>query len=386
MSMKFEFTTSARILFGPGLVSEAAEHARSLGKHALLVTGHLRPSAKVLADDLHRQGVAVTFFEVLAEPGIDLVEAGAQLARGAACDLVIGFGGGSVLDASKAIAALATNPGDVLDYLEVIGRAQPLVNAPLPIIAIPTTAGTGSEVTRNAVLSSSEKRVKVSLRHALMLPRIAIVDPVLTHDLPPGLSASTGLDALTQLIEPYISVAANPLTDAFCLEGIARAARSLRRVYLDGSNADAREDMALASLLGGMALANARLGAVHGFAGSLGGMFPAQHGEICARLLPVVMSANLHALRERKPGSDVIQRFERIAVFLTGSPHALAEDGIHWLLETCQLFNIPSLSAHGMQAHNIPAIVSQARISSSMKGNPIELTDPELTEILQTAL
>jgi len=384
--VKFEFATSARILFGPGQVGEAALQASAHGKHALLVIGRLRASAGSLADDLRRQGVEVTFFEVIAEPVIQLVEAGALLARRAGCDLVIGLGGGSVLDAAKAIAALATNPGQALDYLEVIGNAQPLLEPPLPNIAIPTTAGTGSEVTRNAVLSSPGKRVKVSLRHALMLPRVAIVDPLLTHSLPPGLSASTGMDALTQLIEPYLSVAANPLTDAFCLEGIARAARSLRRVFQDGSDLAAREDMSLASLLGGMALANARLGAVHGFAGPLGGMFPAPHGEICARLLPVVMGTNLRALRERRPDPDILQRFERIASLLTNNPGAQAQDGIHWLVETCRLFDIPPLGAHGVRAQDIREVVTQARSASSMKGNPIELTDQEMVAILQAAL
>lgn len=384
--MKFEFATSARILFGPGLAREAAQQARALGQHALLVTGRLRASANLLVDDLHRLGVEVTFFEVNAEPSIRLVETGAQVARLAACDLVIGFGGGSALDASKAIAALVTNPGEALDYLEVIGKARALINAPLPIIAVPTTAGTGSEVTRNAVLLSPEKRVKVSLRHALMLPRVAIVDPLLTHSLPPGVSASTGMDALTQLIEPYLSVAANPMTDSFCVEGIARAAGSLRRVFDNGNDQAAREDMALASLLGGMALANARLGAVHGFAGALGGMFPAQHGEVCARLLPVVMGVNLRALKERRPDSDTLRRFERIAVLLTGSPLAQAQDGINWLKETCSLFGIPALGAHGVRAQDIPEVVAQARSASSMKGNPIELTDLELMEILQEAL
>ena len=384
--MKFEFATSARILFGPGTLSEAAAQARTFGRHALLVSGSLRPSHSSLADDLQRLGLEVTFFPVKSEPDIELVERGAQLTRQSGCDLVIGIGGGSALDAAKAIAALAANPGGALDYLEVIGKAQPLVNAPLPIIAIPTTAGTGTEVTRNAVLSSTEKRVKVSLRHALMLPRLAIVDPLLTHSLPPAVTASTGMDALTQLIEPYLSIAANPLTDCFCLEGITRAARSLRRAYEHGSDADAREDMALASLLGGMALANARLGAVHGFAGVLGGMFHASHGEICARLLPVVMSANLRALRERTPDSPALLRFEHIATLLTGNPQADAQAGIRWLEKTCQQFNIPTLSTHGVQPADLPEVVKQARSASSMKGNPIQLSQPELTEILQTAL
>jgi len=384
--MKFEFSTSARIIFGPGSLAEAAPQALTLGKHALLVTSRELSRASALLAELRSRGLAVTEYSVAAEPTIALAETGAMIARRAGCDMLIAFGGGSVIDAGKAIAALATNPGQALDYLEVIGKALPLVNAPMPIIAIPTTAGTGSEVTRNAVLTSPEKRVKVSLRHALMLPRLAIVDPLLTHSLPPGVSASTGMDALTQLIEPYLSIAANPLTDAFCLEGLARAARSLHRVYLDGSDASAREDMALASLLGGLALANAKLGAVHGFAGPLGGMFPAPHGEICARLLAPVMRANLLLLRERQPASAVLPRFECLAQLLTRNPHASADDGIAWLEETSQMLKIPGLRTHGLTPPDIPLVAAQARVSSSMKGNPLELTSQELEEILLEAL
>ena len=384
--MNFEFATSARIIFGPGSLAQAAPLARSLGRHALLVVGQSPARASQLQADLLTSGVSVTLFSVPGEPDIALAEQGAELARRAGCDLLIGFGGGSALDAAKAIAALAANPGGALDYLEVIGRAQPLEHAPLPIIAIPTTAGTGSEVTRNAVLSSPEKRVKASLRHALMLPRAAIVDPLLTHSLSPEVSASTGLDALTQLIEPYLSNAANPISDALCLEGLARAARSLRRVCQDGSDAAAREDMALASLLGGMALANARLGAVHGFAGPMGGMFPAAHGQLCARLLPGVMRANLRAMQERQPTSASLERFTRVASLLTGRPDASAADGIDWLEETASLLGIPSLSAHGIQTTDLPEIIRQARAASSMKGNPVVLSDEELDAILREAL
>lgn len=211
--------------------------------------------------------------------------------------MVIGLGGGSVLDAGKAIAALVTNLGNVFDYLEVIGKGQPLVNAPLPFIAIPTTAGTGTEVTRNAVLGSPAHGVKVSLRSPMMLPSLAIVDPELTYGLPPEITASSGLDALTQLIEPFVSVKANPMTDAICREGIRHAAKSLRTVYHNGADASAREGMSLASLFGGLALANAALGAVHGFAGPLGGMLNAPHGAICAKLLPLVMEVNIKVLR-----------------------------------------------------------------------------------------
>ena len=250
------------------------------------------------------------------------------------CDVIIGLGGGSAIDTGKAIAALLTNPGDPLDYLEVIGRGQALHATPLPYIAIPTTAGTGSEVTRNAVLASPEHRVKVSLRSPLMLPRVAIVDPELTYSLPPAITASTGLDALTQLIEPYTCNSPNPLVDAICREGMQRAARSLKRAYQDGNDVAAREDMSIAALFGGLALANAKLGAVHGFAGPLGGLFPAPHGMICARLLPLIVEANVRALQERKPNTSVLQRYAEVAQLLTGRSTAGASDAIEWLHAT----------------------------------------------------
>ncbi len=243
-------------------------------------------------------------------------------------DLVVGMGGGSVIDAAKAIAALLTNPGDPLDYLEVIGRGLPLANACAPMMAIPTTAGTGAEVTRNAVLASPAHRVKVSLRSASMLPDVAIVDPELTLSMPPAVTAATGLDALTQCLEPFVSHLATPLTDGFCREGLARAARSLRRAYHHGSDVAARRDMALASLCGGLALANAKLGAVHGFAGPIGGMFDAPHGAVCARLLPLVMTANVRALEERSPNSPALVRYAEVAKIVTGDADASIADGV----------------------------------------------------------
>ena len=207
----------------------------------------------------------------------------------------------------------------MLDYLEIVGRGKALANRSAPFIAIPTTAGTGAEVTRNAVLASPEHQIKVSLRSPHLLPRLAVIDPELTYDLPPALTASTGLDALTQLIEPYVCLRANPMTDGDCVEGIHRVARSLREAVFNGQNKSAREDMAMASLFGGLALANAGLGAVHGFAGPIGGVFPAPHGAICAALLPQVMAANLRALRQREPDS-LRCAVTRVATLLTGNP------------------------------------------------------------------
>ena len=329
--------------------------------------------------------VAVAF-TVSGEPTLDTVLAGVQKAREEACQVVVGFGGGSVIDAGKAIAALLTNRGNLLDYLEVIGRGQPLTQAPVPYVAVPTTAGTGAEVTRNAVLTSPDHRVKVSLRSPMMLPRLAVVDSELTHSLPAHLTASTGLDALTQLIEAFVCNSPNPITDALCREGMRRASGALRRVYLDGSDTRAREDMALASLLGGMVLANARLGAVHGLAGPLGGMFPTPHGMLCARLLPLVMDGNVQSLKARAPASPVLERFVETARILTGNSAATAADGLDWLKALCTDLAVPPLSRFGLCESDIPQVAAQAQKASSMKGNPIELTERELSGILRQAL
>ncbi|HQZ72217.1 MAG TPA: iron-containing alcohol dehydrogenase [Anaerolineae bacterium] len=280
MSVEFEFATAARVVFGAGSLAQLGPAAAALGGRALLVTGRDVDRALPAAQVLRAAGIAVQLWSVSGEPGTADVEAGVLTARAGGCDLVVAIGGGSPLDAGKAIAALLTNDGPPLDYLEVVGRGRALEREPAPFIAVPTTAGTGSEVTRNAVLTASEQRVKVSLRSPKMLPRLAIVDPLLTLSLPPGVTADCGLDALTQCLEPLVSNRGNPITDGLAREGLGRASRSLRRAWADGGDLEARTQMCAASLLGGMALANAALGAVHGLAGPIGGMFPAPHGAV----------------------------------------------------------------------------------------------------------
>jgi alcohol dehydrogenase class IV len=384
--MRFEFATANRILFGSGVVRDVAPLAAALGRQPLVVTGRNASRAEPLLIQLRDHGLDPTVLGVAGEPTVDDVLAGVAPASASACDLVIGFGGGSVLDAAKAIAALLANGGDPLDYLEVVGHGRPLTKPSLPCIAIPTTAGTGAEVTRNAVLGSPEHRVKASLRSPLMLPTVAVVDPELTHTTPPDVTAATGLDALTQCIEPFVSPRANPLTDALCREGMQRAARSLHRAYLDGQDAAAREDMALASLFGGLALANAGLGAVHGFAGPIGGMFPAPHGALCARLLPPVMRANLQAMQQHAPDSPALARYTEVARLLTGDPEAQAVDGAAWVNDLVDALRIPRLAAYGIAPADIAEIVHNAQQASSMKANPIQLTGDELTDILQHAI
>ena len=380
----FEFATSNRIMFGAGKLSELGKQIDLNVKQVLLVTGRSSDAIPRLKEVLAKSGISFTEFQVHGEPTVEVVNHGLRAARN--CDLVIGLGGGSVLDTGKAIAALANNPGDLFDYLEVIGKGQPLINAPLPYIAIPTTAGTGSEVTRNAVIESPEQNVKVSLRSPLMLPRLALVDPELTYGLPPDITASSGLDALTQLIEPFVSIKANPMTDAICREGISHAARSLRRAYENGADAEARHGMSLASLFGGMALANAALGAVHGFAGPLGGMFHAPHGALCARLLPLVMEANIRAVEIRQPQNPVLARYDEVAQILTGEKDAVASDGVSWVRELVDDLKIPRLFTYGMTSNDFADAVQKTRNANSFKGNPIALNDDELTGILERAL
>lgn len=381
--MRFEFATANRIIFGPGVSQEVPALTAGLGRRPLLVVGKSGGRAEPLAAQLRRRGLEPVLFHVIGEPTVDDAQAGAQQARQAGCDVVIGLGGGSVLDAAKAIAMLMTNGGEPLDYLEVVGRGQPITRPSAPCIAIPTTAGTGSEVTRNAVLAAPQHRVKASLRSPTMLPTVAVVDPELTLSTPPEITASTGCDALTQVVEPFVSNRANPLTDAVCREGMARAARSLLRAYRNGGDLSAREDMAVASLCGGLALANAGLGAVHGFAGPIGGMFPAPHGAICARLLPAVMAANVAALQRRVPGSPTLARYAEVARLLTGNPTAQAADGVAWVSDLVEALAIPRLAAYDITAAHIPEIVAKSQQASSMKANPVQLTTEELTDILQ---
>jgi alcohol dehydrogenase class IV len=383
--MSFEFATATRIIFGGGQVKNLGAIALELGKNALVLTGRSRKHIESVLGVLAASAINMTSFIVEAEPTVELIQAGVALARQAECDLIISLGGGSVIDAGKAIAALVPNAGEPLDYLEVIGRGQPLHQPPLPFIAVPTTAGTGAEVTRNAVLASPAHQVKVSLRHPAMLPTVALVDPELTYSMPLAVTASTGMDALTQLLEPFVSPLSTPLTDALCREGLPRVARSLAIAYQDGHNVRAREDMALASLFGGLALANAKLGAVHGFAGVLGGRYHAPHGAVCAALLPHVMAVNIQALREREPDHPALARYQEAACLLTGQSTASLDDGLQWVTALAQSLRISSLAEYGLQPTDIPEIVAQSADSSSMQGNPIQLTKPELETILQRA-
>ena len=379
--MRFEFATAGRIVFGPGAIREVAPAARQMGTRPLLVSGRDPARAEAL-----RRELDAAVFALEGEPTVEAVRRGVAAARERRAGVVIGFGGGSAIDAGKAIAALLANGGDPLDYLEVIGKGQPLRETSAPYLAVPTTAGTGSEVTRNAVLGSPEHGVKASLRSAGMLPRLAVVDPELTLGLPPDMTASTGLDALTQLIEPYVSSRANAMTDVYCVDGMRRAARALRQAYARAGDLAARTEMSLVSLFGGLALANAGLGAVHGFAAPVGGMFPAPHGAVCAALLPHAMAVNIRALRARMPGGEALRRYARVARILTEDPAASPEDGAAWVAELCRDLRIPPLGTYGIAEPHVAGLVEKAARASSMKANPIVLLPEELNELLARAI
>jgi alcohol dehydrogenase class IV len=371
----FEFA-SGRIVFGVGRAADLATLAAEFGGKAFVVTG---------SDPARHEGIVGRLdhhaFSVSGEPTVDIARAATEAARSYGADLVIGVGGGSVLDLAKAVAMLLANGGDPLDYLEVIGRGQPVARESVPCVAVPTTAGTGSEVTANAVLASPEHGIKASLRSRFMLPRIALVDPLLAVGCPPAVTAASGLDALTQCLEPFVSVRANPVTDGFAREGLRRAGASLRPAYADGSDVPARTGMALCALFGGLALANAKLGAVHGLAGVVGGTVDVPHGAACAALLAPVVRANVAALPADSPYRE---RFVEIGRLLTGCPSI--EDGIGWIEETVSLLGIRGLSGYGLRESEVDAVVDKAARSSSMQGNPVALTPQALRTALIAAL
>lgn len=383
--MEFEFATAGRIIFGPGTVAQVGPEAGKMGKGAFIVTGCRSERALPVLEQLSKHKIDSVIFNVTAEPTTTLATSVIEAARAAKSEVVMSIGGGSVIDTGKVVAAMLTNTGELADYLEIVGAGRPLKQPCAGHIAIPTTAGTGAEVTRNAVLGVSQKKIKVSMRSPLMIPRVAVVDPELTYSMGPALTARVGLDALTQLMEPFVSNKANLLTDGICRQGLMRAGRSLQVAYEDGHNAAARQDMALASLFGGLALANAKLGAVHGLAGPLGGMISAPHGAICGALVPYVMAANVRALQSRKPGSPALGRYDEIAQILTAKAAARAADGVKWVKELCALLKVPTLAKLGLKEQDFAAVVQKSQQSSSMKGNPVELTVAELVQILKKA-
>ncbi len=397
MTAAFEFATAARIVAGAGRAAELPGVLAGLGSRVLVCTG---------ADPARHDGLLAGLarpaqvFPVAGEPTVEMARDAVAAAREHGADVVAAIGGGSVIDTGKAVAMLLGNGGDPLDYLEVVGAGQKIIQPALPFVAVPTTAGTGAEVTANAVLAVPEHRLKASLRSPMMIPRVALVDPELTVSCPPPVTAASGLDALTQCLEPFVSVRANPLTDGLAREGLRRAGSGLRAAYADGGDLAARADMSVCALLGGMALANAKLGAVHGLAGVIGGTANVPHGLACAALLAPVIEANVRALQAQGTGPaggqgtgpaggrgpDVLDRYAEAARLLTGTPAASIADGLAWIRETLVLLAVPGLAAFGFGAGHADEVAAKALTSSSMQGNPVTLSHDDLKAILLQAL
>ncbi len=386
MTSPFEFAAPRRVLFGAGRIGEAGALARAYGPRTLVFCGRHPERAAPLLASLEEQGITHEWIPVEGEPTFEEVTAQLAAARSFQPDSLVAMGGGSVIDSAKAVAMLLANGGDPMDYAEVIGAGRPVNRPSHPWVAVPTTAGAGAEATRNAVLKSSAHRVKVSLRSHLMLPDAVIIDPMLTHPLSPALTAATGMDALAQVIEPFVSVKANPVTDAWCRTGILRAARSLERACVVPGDAAARADMALAAWCGGVALANAGLGAVHGFAAVLGGLTDAPHGLICAVLLAPVCRVNIDVLRRQDAHHPVLDRYAELARILTGHAQATPEQGVEWLAALTRRLPLENLAPYCPSGLAESTILEGARNASSMKGNPVVLTDEQCLTVLRAGM
>jgi alcohol dehydrogenase class IV len=379
MTAAFEFAAPGRVVFGCGKLNDAGSFIKEWGHRGLLFTGQHKQRTDPLIHALGKVGISVSVISTNGEPTFQTVREFAAHAGSINPGFIIGMGGGSVIDTAKAVAMLMTNGGDPLDYAEVIGKGNPVTKQSAPFIAIPTTAGAGAEATRNAVLVERTRKAKVSLRSHLMLPRLVIIDPATTVSLSAKTTAATGMDALSQLIEPFVSVKANPVTDACCREGIRRAARSLERACTHPEDLGAREDMALAAWLSGMALANAGLGAVHGFAAALGGMCDAPHGLICAQFLAPVCRANISAINPEHPA---LKKYAEVAKLLTDRDDAAPEDGADWIANLAARLPLRPLNEFGIAKLPSDEIVDAALKSSSMKGNPEPLSREVLAAIL----
>lgn len=368
-----------RILFGRGEAAKAAGLAAGFSQRAFLVHGRDVARAGWLIRDLEAAGVSVTAFACPKEPDLPLLEAALTAARAFGAGVLLGLGGGAAIDLAKAVAGLAPGQGAVLDHLEGVGRALPLTAAPLPFIALPTTAGTGSEATKNAVIDVPDHRRKVSLRDDRMMARVAIVDPALTDGCPRGVTLASGLDALTQVIEPYLCSRSNPATDALARAAIPQGAAALVRL-MEGEDAGARDALAWVSLSGGIALANSGLGAVHALAGVIGGMTGAAHGAICGTLLPFVLEANARAL---PPGDPILARFHEVDGLLSAAfGPGLGSTALHnWSRRA----GLPGLAALGVQPDAYRAVAEAAVTASSMRANPVALGVDDLIAVLEAA-
>lgn len=383
--VEIDFVSAGRIIFGWGKIALLPDLIRPYGRKVLVIRGKSTSYGEQFYQLLHKNEFQISEFPVSQEPDLETINNAASIGRKHNCDAVISFGGGSVIDTGKAVSALLNNDGETLDYLEVVGKGKPLAHPSKPFIAVPTTAGTGSEVTKNAVISVPEKKVKVSMRSNFMLPAIALIDPEVTIQLPPMVTAMTGMDAFIQVIEPYVCNSPNPMVDLFCRDAVPRAAKYILKAFEDGFKKTARENMSWVSLMGGLSLANAKLGAVHGFAGPIGGMYSAPHGAVCAALLSPVLRINCELVASNPDYESARARYQEIACWVTGTSNSSIEDGIRWFDNLTKQLAIKKLSHWGVKEEDFSEIVEKAEKSSSMKGNPVKLSRSDLMRILKSA-
>ncbi|MFT4012003.1 MAG: iron-containing alcohol dehydrogenase [Paracoccus sp. (in: a-proteobacteria)] len=370
----FGFALPGRVIFGRGEARQAPALIREFGGRGILVHGADSARAAWLLDAL---GPEVLALSCPAEPTLPMLEAALDRAKPFGADWVAALGGGAALDLGKALAGLIPAPGGVMDHLEVVGRGLPLAVPPLPYVAIPTTAGTGAEATRNAVIGLPDHGRKVSIRDARMLPRLAIVDPALTDACPRGVTLASGLDALAQVIEPYLSCRATPFTDALARPEIGPGLQALAAL-MRGEDRAARDVMAWVSLCGGMALANAGLGAVHGLAGVIGGIAPAAHGAICGVLLGPVLAMNRKLMPDPSRLDEVCGH---IADALGGHPDQAPQRLADWARDC----GLPGLRAQGLASRDHARVAEAALASSSMQGNPVRPPVAALMAVLAAA-
>ncbi len=395
----FSIARLPRIEFGRGTFTKLPKLIRGYGQRLLLVTGGHSFQASDHCDWLHaelkEQGVTVFHCSVAGEPSPELIDMAVTQHVADDIQVVVGIGGGSALDAAKAIAGLLRVGDSVLDYLEGVGPERPYAGPAVPYIAVPTTAGTGSETTKNAVLSTRGREgFKKSFRDDKLVAEYAVIDPDLLISCPPALIAANGMDALTQLMESYTSLRANPMTNALAVSGL-RAARDGLLAWYDTAAAEpevneaARTKMAYASMLSGITLAQVGLGAVHGLASPLGAFFPIPHGVVCGTLVAEATHANIQAMRDREPDNPALRRYVRLAEIICGQRFRDPQLAWHMLVERLMAWTehmqLARLTEYKVSEPDLDHIVAHSR-GSSMKTNPIVLSDAELHRIMERRL
>ncbi len=393
----FDIARLPRIVFGEGRLGELPRLAAAYGRRLLLVTGRraLRasPHWEPLCQRLREHGFVWSEFTVGGEPSPQLVDEAVARFRGEGIEVVVGIGGGSVLDAAKAIAGLLIPGNSVMDHLEGVGPQLPYQGPAVPFLAVPTTAGTGSEATKNAVLSvQGEEGFKKSFRDEKLVAQVALVDPALLASCPPAVMAANGMDAFTQLLESFVSIKANPFTDALALSGMEAVRDGFFAAWRGGESDEARQGrarMAYAALLSGITLAQVGLGSVHGLASPLGAFFPIPHGVVCGTLVAAATKVNLEALKARAPDSPALEKYAQVGRLLARAPQLTRDEAHAALLRVLEQWTdtlgLARLGRYGVREADVARIVAHSR-GSSMRTNPIVLEDDEIARVVRARL